>query len=121
VKQVPYTVYNVSVLHQDDQLLELRAEVSPLHGHRGTREAASACRLWYASSPNRLKPELQRQRAYNYSFDSRSISAHCGAVTGMTERREMRTSAKSANFELALISASVTGRSSRWIVVIARA
>jgi hypothetical protein len=46
-------------------------------------------------------------------FDNRSISAHCSSVTGMTDSREMRTRAKSANFGFNLISASDTGRSNR--------
>src|SRR5262249_43067247 len=41
-----------------------------------------------------------------------SMRAHSWSVTGMTDRREMRTSGKSANALSALISASVTGRES---------
>ncbi len=43
---------------------------------------------------------------------NRSIRAHSASDTGMTDRREIRTSAKSLNAGSALISASVTGRRS---------
>ena len=43
----------------------------------------------------------------------RSMRAHCASVTGITESRAMRTSAKSLKAGSALISASVTGRGRR--------
>ena len=40
------------------------------------------------------------------------MRSHCSSVTGMTDSREILTSAKSLNAGSALISASVTGRGS---------
>ena len=45
-----------------------------------------------------------------YVCSSPSIRSHCSSVTGITDSRDMRTSAKSAKAVSALISASRTGR-----------
>ena len=70
-------------------------------------------RLRALGEPRAAAARVPGAEADQDRFDIASIAAHSRPVTGMTERREIRTSAKSANAGSALIAASVTGAFSR--------